>query len=222
MNTFPFAEYIVPAIFALAVLTTLAGTIVAVTSTRIIRSVGGLMICCMGLAGLYLFLASPFLALMEILIYVGAVCVTIVFGVMLSEPDEPNGDPKRRAIGWTLAAAAVAGAIGIGLARLSLTAPWPAQPVHLLNNGSVAAIGTSLLTTYSLAFEVISLVLLVAILGALVIARSGRKPANAHETIAAAVERTTVAGTAGPAGRGRAGSASLRSETAAPVAATHP
>ena len=43
---------------------------------------------CIGLAGLYYFLNSPFLALMEILIYVGAVCVTIVFGVMLSEPDE--------------------------------------------------------------------------------------------------------------------------------------
>jgi hypothetical protein len=138
---------------------------------------------------------------------------------MLSEPDEPNGDPQRRAIGWTLAAAAVSGAIGIGLARLSLTAPWPTQPVHLRNDGSVAAIGTSLLTTYSLAFEVISLVLLVAILGALVIARSGRKPANAHETIATAVESTTGVGTAG---RGRAGSASLRSETAAPVAASHP
>ncbi len=43
-----------------------------------------------------------------------------------------------------------------------------------INDGSVAAIGTSLLSTYSMAFELISLVLLVAILGALVIARGGR------------------------------------------------
>jgi len=50
--------------------------------------VTGLALCCIGLAGLYYFLNSPFLALMEILIYVGAVCVTIVFGVMLSETDE--------------------------------------------------------------------------------------------------------------------------------------
>jgi NADH-quinone oxidoreductase subunit J len=44
----------------------------------------------------------------------------------------------------------------------------------LLNDGSVQAIGLALLTTYSLPFELISVVLLVAILGALVIARSGR------------------------------------------------
>lgn len=192
MRPFPFAHYIVPAIFALAVLTTIAGTIIAVTSTRIIRSVGGLMIGCLGLAGLYLFLHSPFLALMEILIYVGAVCVTIVFGVMLSEPDEPESS-ARTAAGWSLLAAIVAGFLGIGLARLSLNAPWPAPPAKLLNDGSVAAIGAALLTTYSLAFEVISLVLLVAILGALVIARGGRQPPSVRETIAAAVGPVLVA-----------------------------
>lgn len=192
MNTFPFANTILTAIFALAVLTTIGGALVAVLSTRIIRSVGGLMICCVGLAGLYLFLNSPFLALMEILIYVGAVCVTIVFGVMLSEPDEPSAKGARSTIGWTLLAAVVAGVIGIGLARLSVTAPWPTQPAKLLNDGSVAAIGISLLTTYSLAFEVISLVLLVAILGALVIARGGRKSVTAREMVSGAVERTTV------------------------------
>ena len=46
---------------------------------------------------LYYFLHSPFLALMEILIYVGAVCVTIVFAVMLAEPDEPAADRNERA-----------------------------------------------------------------------------------------------------------------------------
>jgi NADH:ubiquinone oxidoreductase subunit 6 (subunit J) len=73
----------------------MGGALLAALSTRIVRGVGGLMICCIGLAGLYYFLNSPFLALMEILIYVGAVCVTIVFGVMLSEPDEARatGNP---------------------------------------------------------------------------------------------------------------------------------
>ena len=85
MNAFPFQDYIVVAIFALAVGLTIAGALGAAFSTRIIRGVTGLMICCVGLAGLYYFLNSPFLALMEILIYVGAVCITIVFGVMLSE-----------------------------------------------------------------------------------------------------------------------------------------
>jgi NADH-quinone oxidoreductase subunit J len=61
-----------------------------------------------------------------------------------------------------------------GLSHLGVTAPWIPAPARV-NDGSVAAIGTSLLTTYSMAFELISLVLLVAILGALAIARTGRR-----------------------------------------------
>ncbi|MBI5690531.1 MAG: NADH-quinone oxidoreductase subunit J [Verrucomicrobia bacterium] len=174
MNAFPFADYLVTAIFALAVGLTLVGALVAALSTRIIRGVSGLMICCVGLAGLFYFLNSPFLALMEILIYVGAVCVTIVFGVMLSEPDEP-AEPEKpgRALLWGGTAAAICLAVFLGIAHLAVNAPW-ATPAKLTTDGSVRAIGVSLLTTYSLPFELISVVLLVAILGALVIARSGR------------------------------------------------
>ena len=174
MNAFPFADYIVVAIFALAVGTTLGGALIAALSTRIIRGVAGLMICCVGLAGLYYFLNSPFLALMEILIYVGAVCVTIVFGVMLSEPDEPPQQEKRRhAILWGGGALLVCAMIFFGLSQLSVNGPWN-PPDKLVSDGSIRAIGVSLLTTYSLPFELISVVLLVAILGALVVARSGR------------------------------------------------
>ena len=56
---------------------------------------------------------------------------------------------------------------------VSLRGPWVA-PAARVNDGSIKAIGVSLLTTYSMAFELISLVLLVAIVGALVIARTGR------------------------------------------------
>jgi NADH:ubiquinone oxidoreductase subunit 6 (subunit J) len=59
------------------------------------------------------------------------------------------------------------------VSRLALGAPWP-DPGRQTGDGSIHGIGVSLLTTYSLAFEMISLVLLVAIMGALVIARAGR------------------------------------------------
>ncbi len=174
MSNFPFADYITGAIFCLAVGTTLGGALIAALSTRIIRGVCGLMICCIGLAGLYWFLHSPFLALMEILIYVGAVCVTIVFGVMLSETDEPAQEKQRSfAALWGLGAVLVGLGVFFAVSRLSLGGPWKV-PAAFANDGSVQAIGLALLTTYSLAFELISLVLLVAILGALVIARSGR------------------------------------------------
>jgi NADH-quinone oxidoreductase subunit J len=174
MSTFPAAKGIVVAIFFFSLATTVGGAMFAVLTTRLIRSVCGLAMACIGLAGLYYFLHSPFLALMEILIYVGAVCVTIVFAVMLAEPDEPKDDETSTgALLWGGLAVLVAGAIFWGLWRLGVATDWPLAR-ESVNDGSVKAIGVSLLTTYSLAFELISLALLVAILGALAIARTGR------------------------------------------------
>jgi NADH:ubiquinone oxidoreductase subunit 6 (subunit J) len=174
MSSFPASQMIVGGVFLLCAATTVAGALIAALTARIIRSVCGLAICCIGLAGLYYFLNSPFLALMEILIYVGAVCVTIVFAVMLAEPDEPVGDDKLAStILWGGFAFLVCAAIFWGLWQLGAHHDWTA-PVTRLSDGSIAAIGKSLLTTYSLAFELISLALMVAIIGALAIARTGR------------------------------------------------
>jgi NADH-quinone oxidoreductase subunit J len=181
MNTFPFSDWIVAAIFIFCIGTTVTGALIAAFTKRIIRSVCGLAICCLGLAGLYYFLNSPFLALMEILIYIGAVCVTVIFGVMLTEPDEtaPETFVKPYPVIAPLVALAIAGGVFLGIAKLSLSVNWAAAAIAPTDEmWSVKAIGISLLTTYSVPFELISLVLLVAILGALVIARSGRIKEN--------------------------------------------
>ena len=175
MNSFPAANLITSAAFVFCLVTMISGAALAVASSRLIRSVCGLAICCFGLAGLYYFLHSPFLALMEILIYVGAVCVTIVFAVMLAEPEEPPRVEKSGStVFWGGLAMVVAAAIFCGLVWLAVNGGW-AAPASVANDGSVAAIGRALLSTYSMAFELISLALLVAILGALAIARTGRR-----------------------------------------------
>ena len=175
MSSFPANNLIVGAIFVICLATMGAGALLAVLSTRLIRSVCGLAITCIGLAGLYYFLHSPFLALMEILIYVGAVCVTIVFAIMLAEPEEPADDePRGEGMLWGLFSLGIAGVIFCGLTWIGTHSHWPA-PTERLTDGSVQAIGRALLSTYSLAFELISLALLAAILGALVIARMGRE-----------------------------------------------
>jgi NADH:ubiquinone oxidoreductase subunit 6 (subunit J) len=174
VNPFPATDYVVAFVFTVSVVATVAGALIAVLSTRIIRSVCGLAICCFGLAGLYYFLHSPFLTLMEILIYVGAICVTIIFAVMLAEPDEaPSRETRVSAMWWGGCALVVSGGAFWGISRLGLNHHW-AAPAAKVKDGTVKDIGVSLLTTYSLAFELISLALLVAILGALVIARYGR------------------------------------------------
>lgn len=174
MKGFPGSEYAVALVFGVAALSTIAGALLAALTTRVIRSVCGLALCCFGLAGLYYFLHAPFLALMEILIYVGAICVTIIFAVMLAEPDEEaTRETRRAALGWGGLALLISGAVFWGIARGAIKHPW-VTPAAKTNAGSVKDMGVSLLTTYAFAFEAISLVLLVAILGALVIARYGR------------------------------------------------
>ncbi len=158
--------------FAAFVATTLVGALIAVAARRLVRNVGGLALSFLGLAGLYYYLHSPFLALMQILIYVGAICVTIMFAMMLTELNE---SPKRPARDMILTAASVllAGFFGLGLIVLLGRASWTpaiAQP----GAGAIQDVGRALLTRYGLAFELISVVLLVAILGALLVARYGR------------------------------------------------
>lgn len=176
MSAVPGSSYLVAGIFLLFVATTIAGALLAVSTPRIIRGVVGLATSSIGLAGLYYFLNSPFLALMEILIYVGAVSVTIIFAIMLAEPDEPPPDAQRSRAArllWVVSTVVVCAIIFWGIARLGLTGDWTTSAIRT-TDGSVERIGVQLLTTYSMAFEAISVVLLVAILGALAIARVGR------------------------------------------------
>jgi NADH:ubiquinone oxidoreductase subunit 6 (subunit J) len=202
MTSFPAANLITTAIFVLCLVTMALGAALAVVSARLIRSVCGLAICCIGLAGLYYFLHSPFLALMEILIYVGAVCVTIVFAVMLAEPEEPARTEKSGAtLAWSGLATVIVCAFFCALVWLGVHAPW-ATPAALVNDGSIAAIGRALLTTYSMAFELISLALLVAILGALAIARTGRTGAAPIQADEAAAWDSSVEPITGPSSSG--------------------
>ena len=162
-------------VFLVVIGTTVTGAVIATNSVRLIRAVSGLAICFIGVAGLYYYLNSPFVALMEMLIYVGAVCVTIVFAIMLAEPN-PEGQIGRGNALVGPASFFVGALLFWGLAALSAKTLW--HGVEKVNNGSVLEVGKSLLTTYSMVFELISLVLLVAIIGSLVLARGGRDQAG--------------------------------------------
>lgn len=159
-------------VFLIMVAITLIGGLIACNSERLVRSVAGLIVCFVGVAGLYYFLNSPFVAMMQILIYVGAVAVTISFAIMLAAPEEqkrvgPSG-PLVGPFGFATAAL-LAG----GFSILAIRTDW--QVMEKINDGSVKTVGIHLLNEYSMVFELISIVLLIAILGALVIARGGRE-----------------------------------------------
>lgn len=159
-------------VFLFMMAITLIGGFIASTSERLVRAIAGLIVCFVGVAGIYYFLNSPFVAMMQILIYVGAVAVTISFAIMLAAPEEKKKlNPSSPLIGpfGFGTAALIAG----GFSVLALKTEWPVMTK--INDGSVKNIGLQLLTDYSMVFELISVVLLIAILGALVIARVGRE-----------------------------------------------
>ncbi len=148
------------------------GALAATNAASLIRAVSGLALCLVGVAGVYYFLGSPFLALMQLLIYAGAVCVAIVFAVMLAEPQ--GIEQFRRIHPLAGPGAIAAGAMmAWGLAALALKTSWP-QPAIRLNPGGVDDVGRAMMTDFVVSFELISLILLVAIIGSLVLGRRGR------------------------------------------------
>jgi NADH:ubiquinone oxidoreductase subunit 6 (subunit J) len=163
---------LVGVVFLVMVMITLIGGLIACNSDRLVRSVAGLVVCFIGVAGLYFFLNSPFVAMMQILIYVGAVAVTISFAIMLAAPEENKKIGPASILAGPLGFITAALITG-GFAVLALKTEWV---VHKkINDGSMKDIGLQLLTDYSMVFELVSIVLLIAILGALVIAREGRE-----------------------------------------------
>lgn len=159
-------------IFLIIIGTTFLGAFIATCAQRLIRSVCGLGICFLGVAGLYYFLNSPFVALMELLIYVGAVCVTIAFAIMLAEPDDAKMSRKMNGLSGVFAALC-GGVFAYALGYAAVTGDWM-EPATKVNDGSVKSIGLSLLNQYSMVFELVSVVLLVAIIGSLALAQVGR------------------------------------------------
>ncbi len=165
------ADGLVGLIFLIMIAVTLAGAYIAATSERLVRAVAGLVVCFVGVAGIYYFLNSPFMAMMQILIYVGAVCITISFAIMLAAPEHKKKAGPSNLLSGPLGFMVAALVFG-GMAALALRTEW--QSFAKTSMGSVREIGIQLLTSYSMVFELISIILLIAIIGAIVIARDGR------------------------------------------------
>jgi len=175
LSAFLTPPHLATAAFYLVVALTVMGALIAVGARKIFHNVLGLALAMFGVSGLVVFLNSPFVALMQILIYVGAICIAICFAVMLSEPQYLPRPPRNP---LKIQAAIVGGAavfifLGIMLKRTT----WIPAPERSAD-WSVTTIGHYLLTKYSLIFELISLLLLVAMLGAIVTARGGRSKAQ--------------------------------------------
>jgi NADH-quinone oxidoreductase subunit J len=158
--------------YAFALLTLVSASVV-VFSKNIVRSAFSLLFTFFGVAGLYVLLMADFLAITQLMIYVGGILVLVVFGVMLTTR-QINVDAKTSTV-QTLPAALIAAAIGGMLAGIFLSADWKRMGTLPDTVASGPKIGEMLLTSYLLPFEIASVVLLVALIGAAMIARREKK-----------------------------------------------
>jgi NADH-quinone oxidoreductase subunit J len=154
--------------FILAVVAVAAGVGVVVQRSAV-RSALFLLINFCALAGLYLLLNAQFVALVQVIIYAGAIVVLFLFVVMLLGMERAEESPDLRRYQWI-----AGGLLGVLLLAGLVWALLPAQaetiPV-LAPTDNVRDIGAALLSDFAIPFELASVVLLVAIIGAVVLAK---------------------------------------------------
>ncbi len=174
MNGMAFVDF---AFFGLCTLLMLVGGVITVAARNPIRGAMGLLSTIVGVAGMYLLLSAELLAAVQIIVYAGAVVVLFLFVIMLLGPSSLSGRDTRTWSARYLAAgillATFVGALVL-LARVAkpgLTA-FGAAPHGL---GTIEGIGHELFTTALVPFELSSILLLVAVVGAVAVAR-GRQP----------------------------------------------
>jgi NADH:ubiquinone oxidoreductase subunit 6 (subunit J) len=138
-----------------------------VTLRNIIHSAVAMMVCFGSLAGMYALLGAPIVAAAQVLIYLGAISVLILFAIMLTQAGDANlPSPFHRQV-W---AAALVALVMVGLIGWAVTATdW--GNATLVIAISLNTMAEALFTDYALPFEILSLLLLAAIIGAIYLAR---------------------------------------------------
>jgi NADH-quinone oxidoreductase subunit J len=156
-------------IFVVLALLAVAAGVGVIAQRSAVRSALFLLVNFCSLAGLYILLNAQFVAIVQVIIYAGAIVVLFLFVVMLLGVERAEETPDLRRYQWVA---------GILLAVLLLAGiVWaliPAQPetvAALTRTDNVREIGAALLTDFAIPFELASVVLLVAIIGAVVLAK---------------------------------------------------
>ena len=156
--------------FAILSLFVIAGALGVVLLSNIVYSaflLGFVFIC---ISGLYILLNAGFVAAAQVLVYVGAVNVLILFGIMLVNKQEDFAPVEREWIGRATTAAVCVGIFGL-LAKMVTSHPWLLSSEPAAGDSAIDVIGKHFFTDFLLPFELASVLLLIALVGAIILAR---------------------------------------------------
>jgi NADH:ubiquinone oxidoreductase subunit 6 (subunit J) len=164
-------------IFAAFGLLAAASAVLAVTSRHVVHAALWLVVTLGALAGVYLTLGAEIVALVQLLVYVGAVVVLVLFALMLTRaPIGLRNDlyaPRGQRLAASIAGASIAALIGGVLLVAAGDAAISPDPA----NGRAKPIGQAVFAGWALPFEVLSLLLLAALVGALVVSKEPARSA---------------------------------------------
>jgi NADH-quinone oxidoreductase subunit J len=157
-------------VFVIASAIALGGAVGVVTTRNLFRAALFLVLSFVGVAGLFVLLEAELLAMIQLLVYVGAISILIIFAIMLSQR---LMSPEFRAQNeqWLIALVAAVILFGLLLAVL-LQVNWPTSTAEVPPD-TISLLGQALVSPdqFVLVFEVASVLLLVALVGAVIIAR---------------------------------------------------
>ncbi len=143
----------------------LGGAILVVSTNNIVHAAFALLLSLISVAGLYLLLFSPFLSLVQVLVYGGAITIVIMFAIMLTKIEDFKGKTTNKM--WPLAIVSAAAIFIILVTTFILEHPESTQVQQI----SFRQLGSILFTQWAVPFEIASLVLLTALIGAIILAR---------------------------------------------------
>ena len=146
-----------------------AAAIAVVTLPNILHAALCFVITLLGVAGIYLALHAEFIAVVQILLYVGAVMTLVIFAIMMTQHITDKSIAQKNQLGLPAFAAAMV--FFAALSQLIFQTKWPVKPETVAARIGVFEIGQSLMGKYVFPFEVISVLLIAALVGAIVIAR---------------------------------------------------
>jgi NADH-quinone oxidoreductase subunit J len=157
-------------LFFILAAATLAGAVNLIAQTHPIHSALSLIVVMVALAGIYLLLGAELLAAVQIIVYAGAIMVLFVFIIMLLNAGEEERTAISRAATWLGLPFAVVLTAVLGW-RIALTQPGASMAPGADVPGTSRVLSQLLFTSYVFPFELTSILILVAILGAVVLAK---------------------------------------------------
>jgi NADH-quinone oxidoreductase subunit J len=163
-------------IFYFFAVVTLVSAAIVVFSRNIVHSAFSLLFSFFGVAGLYVLLTADFLAITQLLVYVGGILVLLIFGVMLTNR-VISVDIKTGTV-QTLPAVLLVAALAGTLVGTFWSTDWKLLDMPHEAVPTAPVFGEKFLTSYLLPFEIASVVLLVALIGAAMIARREKTHVN--------------------------------------------